>query len=102
MDDKSKKWIKAVLANDEVSSDEELIEYFIKESGLTRVEAIKWVALRPSYIRDVVCDIEPGKEEPAVPYVLPTFNGYTVDRKLREYRKAEIGKAYLSFDYGCR
>jgi len=43
-----KKWIMDILSNDEVSTDDELINHFINEGGLTRKEAVKWVLLRDS------------------------------------------------------
>jgi hypothetical protein len=93
MDETTKQWIKAVLTNDEASSDEELENYLVKEGGLTPEQASQWVDLRSYYIRDMFCDIEPGDKVPQSPYILPTFNGYTVDRRLHQFRKAEFGKA---------
>ena len=47
------------------------------------------LALRPQYMREVFCDAEPDEEtEVEQPYQLPTFKGYTVDMRLREFRKA--------------
>ena len=59
MDATTKYWIKAVLANDENASDQEILEYFVKEGGLTSKEAAKWVALRDRYLRELLCDDEP-------------------------------------------
>ena len=101
MDAKTKIWIKQILANDENSSDAELLEHFMKEGGLSREEAARWVALRPEYLRDMFCTIEPddpkGDKEP---YQLPTFKGYTVDMRLREFRKANFGEKieFIPFD----
>jgi hypothetical protein len=53
MDEKTIFWIKQTLANDENSSDEEMLEYFVKEGGLSQHEATRWVALRPSIY--VIC-----------------------------------------------
>ena len=93
MDTKTKAWIKDILANSEVSSDEELLELFVKEGGLSRDEAARWLTLRPQYMREVFCDAEPEEEtEVEQPYQLPTFKGYTVDMRLREFRKAMIGE----------
>lgn len=93
MDRKTIFWIKSILNNDEVSSDEELVEHFVIEGGLTKDEAERWVALRPQYLREVFCDVEPDEQiEKASPYQLPTFSGYTVDMRLQEFRKAEYGK----------
>ena len=45
------------------------------------------------YLREVFGDIEPdeqiGDEQS---YQLPTFKGYTVDMRLREFRKATLGE----------
>ena len=93
MDTKTIVWIKQILANDEASSDDELLEYFVKEGGLSRDEANRWLALRPQYMREVFCDAEPEDEtEVEEPHQLPTFKGYTVDMRLREFRKAKIGE----------
>jgi hypothetical protein len=93
MDTKTKAWIKDILSNDEASSNEELLELFVKEGGLSRDEAARWLALRPQYMREVFCDAEPDEEtEVEQPYQLPTFKGYTVDMRLREFRKATIGE----------
>jgi len=93
MDTKTKAWIKDILSNDEASSNEELLELFGKEGDLSRDEAARWLALRPQYMREVFCDAEPEEEtEVEQPYQLPTFRGYTVDMRLREFRKATIGE----------
>jgi len=93
MDAKTIAWIKDILSNDEASSNEELLEFFVKEGGLSRDEAARWLALRPQYMREVFCDAEPEEEtEVEQPYQLPTFKGYTVDMRLREFRKASIGE----------
>jgi hypothetical protein len=93
MDAKTIAWIKQILANDEASSDEELLELFVKEGGLSRNEVTRWLALRPQYMREVFCDAEPEEEtEVEQPYQLPTFKGYTVDMRLREFRKATSGE----------
>ena len=46
-------WIKSVLSNDEVSSDEELVALFT-ENGLTEAEAKQWVAKRSYYLNNIV------------------------------------------------
>ena len=93
MDAKTKAWVKDILSNDEVSSDEELLEHFVKEGGLSRNEATRWLALRPQYMREVSWDAEPGAEIVDVQsYQLPTFKGYTVDMRLLQFRKATLGK----------
>jgi polyhydroxyalkanoate synthesis regulator phasin len=39
-------WINAILHNDEVSTDQELVEHFVKEGNLTEDEAKRFVAQR--------------------------------------------------------
>jgi hypothetical protein len=91
MDAKTIAWIKQILANDEVSSNEELLEHFEKEGGLSQNEAARWLALRPQYMREVFCDIEPDELiDEEQPCQLPTFKGFTVDLRLREFRKATL------------
>jgi hypothetical protein len=94
-------WIKQILANDEVSTNEELLEHFVKEGGLSRKEAAQWVVLRPEYLRDMFCTIEPDDPKgDSEPYQLPTFKGYTVDMRLREFRKVTSGEKieFIPFD----
>ena len=101
MDTKTKSWIKDILSNDEASSNEEFLELFVKEGGLSRDEAARWLALRPQYMREVFCDAEPDEQiEDEQPYQLPTFKGFTVDMRLREFRKATLGEKleFIPFD----
>lgn len=58
-----------------------------KESPLSAEEAAQWLALRPQYRLEVFCDAEPGDQIDNEPY-LPTFKGYTVDMRLKEFRRA--------------
>jgi hypothetical protein len=44
-------WIESTLTNDEASTDEELVQHFIKEGGLSEEEARSWVAKRDTYLR---------------------------------------------------
>jgi len=44
-------WIKATLTNDEASTDEELVQHFMKVGGLSEQEARAWVAKRGEYLR---------------------------------------------------
>ena len=87
MDAKTISWIKQTLSNDEYSSDEEMLEYFMKEGPLSSEEAAQWLALRRQYMTDPFCEAEPGDEISREPY-LPTFKGYTVDMRLKEFRRA--------------
>ncbi len=43
-------WIKDSLSNDENSSDEELVEFFINEIGLTQQQAEYWISKRTYYL----------------------------------------------------
>ena len=47
-------WIESVLSNDEVSSDQELVQLFMEEGGLTQQEACRWVAKRDVYLNNIV------------------------------------------------
>ncbi len=47
-------WIQAVLSNDEYSSDEEIVTYFIQEGGLAEQEARAWVQKRGFYLKNIV------------------------------------------------
>ena len=87
MDVKTISWIKQTLSNDEYSSDEEMLEYFIKEGPLSSEEAAQWLALRHQYRTDPYCEAEPGDEIGSEPF-MPTFKGYTVDMRLKEFRRA--------------
>jgi hypothetical protein len=51
------------LSNDEVSTDDELVSYFMEEGGLTQNEASGWVAKRSVYLNNIV--ISPGISENA-------------------------------------
>jgi len=48
MDNKKIEWIEGVLSNDENSTDQEMVEYFMSE-GLKKREAVSWVTLRDEY-----------------------------------------------------
>lgn len=43
-------WIEAVLYNDDGSSDCELVEHFMTEGPMNRLEAEQWVARRDEYL----------------------------------------------------
>lgn len=47
---KEAKYIAAVLANDEVSTDQELISLFVKEMKMSEKEAKYWVSKRNDYL----------------------------------------------------
>lgn len=54
LDDKTFKWIKATLSNDENSTNQELVEYFTEEGRLTKEEAELWVSRRSFYLNNIV------------------------------------------------
>jgi hypothetical protein len=54
MDTRTLLWIKSVLANDDNSADEELVEYFVQEGPMTRREAEAWIAKRSFYANNLV------------------------------------------------
>jgi len=45
------KWVAAVLANDENSTDEELVAYLMKEAPMSKQRAMDMVAVRDLYLR---------------------------------------------------
>jgi hypothetical protein len=49
----TEEWIKQILSNDEVSGDQELVEWFMEEGHLSRKDAEKWVKKRDFYLKDV-------------------------------------------------
>lgn len=54
-------WIKSVLSNDEVSSDEELVAHFV-ENGLAEPEAKRWIAKRSYYLNNIVLHDDAGND----------------------------------------
>lgn len=54
IDNKTIFWIESVLSNDEVSSDQELVQYFMEEGGLTQQEACLCVAKRDLYQKNII------------------------------------------------
>jgi hypothetical protein len=56
---KTEHWVRSTLSNDEYSSNEEMVEYFV-ENGLSREEAERRVSERSYYSMNVVaCDDAP-------------------------------------------
>ena len=51
-------WIKSILSNDEASTDEELVQHFMKEGGLSEEEAKKWVSQRTEYLGGVAKEVK--------------------------------------------
>jgi len=49
-DSQTYNWIKAVLINDEASTDEQLVQHFIKEGPMTKEEAEWWVGKRNEFL----------------------------------------------------
>jgi hypothetical protein len=46
-------WIKATLSNDEGSTDDQLIDYFMTEGKMTKDEAIYWIGQRSYYLNNI-------------------------------------------------
>jgi hypothetical protein len=46
-------FIEMTLANDEASTDAELVEFFQAELGLSEAAALAWLARRDEYLREV-------------------------------------------------
>lgn len=44
-----RKWIAAVLTNDETSTDADMVDYFMQEGGLSRLQAEQAVSHRGTY-----------------------------------------------------
>lgn len=51
-DDKLIKWIDSTLLNDEDSTDQEIINYFVKNGPMSKVEAEFYVAQRNKALKD--------------------------------------------------
>jgi hypothetical protein len=50
------KWVRATLSNDEHSSDDELMEYFMQEGEIDQDTAKRYVSYRDLYLRHIVLD----------------------------------------------
>jgi hypothetical protein len=50
------KWVRATLSNDEHSSDDELLEYFMQEGEIDQDTAKRYVSYRDLYLRHIVLD----------------------------------------------
>ena len=50
--DKIERLIISTLTNNEVSTDEELIDYFVSEVDITKEEAEHWIAKRNEYLNE--------------------------------------------------
>ena len=53
LDKTAQKYIKSVLTNDETSTDEELIELFMRELHFTRIEASYIIEKRDYYLNKI-------------------------------------------------
>ena len=62
MDKITLKWIKSTLANDENSSDEEIVTFFMEEGKMSEEEARAWVAKRTFYSMNIVMHDEDSKD----------------------------------------
>lgn len=47
-------WVFSVLSNDEVSTDKELIDYFMSEGKLSRQQALYYIDMRSTFLKEVV------------------------------------------------
>lgn len=61
------KWIKAELSNNESSSDEELVTYFMQEGPMTKEEATQWVSKRDFFLNNIVMEDGSVYLPPAIP-----------------------------------
>ena len=62
MDKITLKWIKSTLANDENSSDEEIVTLFMEEGQMSEEEARAWVAKRTFYSMNIVMHDEDSND----------------------------------------
>ena len=62
MDKITLKWIKSTLANDENSSDEEIVTFFMEEGQMSEEEARAWVSKRTFYSMNIVMHDEDGND----------------------------------------
>lgn len=56
MSPKTRKWLISVLSNDEVSTDEELVELIKTEAKISHEAACAWVGKRDFYLNNIVMD----------------------------------------------
>lgn len=54
IDEKTQKWVKATLSNDDNSTNAELVEYFTSEGRMSKEEAKLWVSRRSFYLNNIV------------------------------------------------
>jgi len=57
LDKKTEIWVKSILSNDDMSSDEDLISLFMDEGNMSREEATTWVLRRNFYLNNIVSTI---------------------------------------------
>lgn len=81
--DQLTEWIEGVLANDEASTDEELVELFVTEGKLDRATAEAWVAQRTKYMMGIV-DLPGGGRQ--------TYQSYHADRRRMGRRNPDYSK----------
>ncbi|MFH7836321.1 MAG: hypothetical protein QXL51_06970 [Candidatus Aenigmatarchaeota archaeon] len=60
---KKQKWIAATLSNDETSTDEELINYFMREGEMSKEEASFYVKQRNRFLQDFTAELIPYNKE---------------------------------------
>lgn len=54
LDEKTEKWVKATLSNDDNSTNDELVAYFTEEGRMSKEEAELWVSRRGFYLNNIV------------------------------------------------
>ncbi|MEM5783374.1 MAG: hypothetical protein QXX01_03380 [Candidatus Aenigmatarchaeota archaeon] len=60
---KKQKWIAATLSNDETSTDEELVNYFMREGEMSKEEASFYVKQRNRFLQDFTAELIPYNKE---------------------------------------
>lgn len=58
LDTETVSWIKDILSNDEVSTDDDLITHFMEEGRVPLDEAKLWVSRRAFYLNNIVLIVE--------------------------------------------
>jgi hypothetical protein len=58
LDQQTVAWIKDILSNDDVSTDEELMTHFMEEGRVPLDEAKLWVSRRGFYLTNIVLTAE--------------------------------------------
>jgi hypothetical protein len=90
-------FIESELVNDGASTDEEMVDHFVKETGMTEAQAKKWVGLRDKYLRrsveqNIDYPTRTGLKKAARKGtdIVKTMDGKEVDRKSSK----NVGKTF--------